>query len=155
MTQVFDRSTAAAPASPPDERAARRTLAHQIERLERDLARLRASAWPRTDLGPAAPMPSTRGPRLLGLGELEQVRDALASRVGDMRRELSERERAEDAKRRLIGDMLRDPAAHRWVRVSHADIGQPGCRHWHVVPRWGLLGILSNWWRVKISSGCP
>ncbi len=28
-------------------------------------------------------------------------------------------------------------------------------RHWHVRPRYGLLGMLMGWWRVKISSGCP
>ena len=48
-----------------------------------------------------------------------------------------------------------DPAAHKWVRVGNEDIGEPGCKHWHVRPRWGLLGMLMNWWRVRISSGCP
>jgi hypothetical protein len=24
-----------------------------------------------------------------------------------------------------------------------------------VRPRWGVLGMLMNWWRVVISSGCP
>ena len=52
-------------------------------------------------------------------------------------------------------EMLADPAAHPWVRVSHADIGEPGCRDWHVRPRFGLLGMLAGWWRVVVSSGCP
>jgi hypothetical protein len=51
--------------------------------------------------------------------------------------------------------MLLDPGAHRWVRVSNADIGEPGCKTWHVVPRLGLVGMLAGWWHVKISSGCP
>ena len=51
--------------------------------------------------------------------------------------------------------MLLDPEEHKWVRVSNEDIGEPGCKHWHVRPRWGFLGMLLNWWRVKISSGCP
>ena len=44
---------------------------------------------------------------------------------------------------------------YRWVRVVNEDIGEPGCKHWHVRPRWGVLGMLMNWWRVVISSGCP
>ena len=51
--------------------------------------------------------------------------------------------------------MLLEPERHKWVRVSNEDIGEPGCKHWHVRPRWGVLGMLMNWWRVKISSGCP
>ena len=51
--------------------------------------------------------------------------------------------------------MLLEPERHKWRRVSAEDIGEPGCRHWHVVPRYGLLGRLAGWWRVKISSGCP
>ena len=51
--------------------------------------------------------------------------------------------------------MLLDPEGHRWVHVSNEDIGEPGCTHWHVRPRYGLLGMLMRWWRVVISSGCP
>ena len=51
--------------------------------------------------------------------------------------------------------MLLEPEAFPYVRVSHEDIGEPGCRHWHVLPRGGLLGRLLKWWRVRISSGCP
>jgi hypothetical protein len=76
-------------------------------------------------------------------------------RIADRRAELAERHEIEQASRRLVEDMLRHPERHPWVRVSHADIGEPGCRHWHVVPRYGLLGRLAGWWRVKVSSGCP
>ena len=38
--------------------------------------------------------------------------------------------------------MLLDPESHKWVRVGNEDIGEPGCKHWHVVPRWGILGML-------------
>ena len=55
----------------------------------------------------------------------------------------------------LIERMLLDPGAYRWVRVSNADIGEPGCKNWHVVPRLGIVGMLAGWWHVKISSGCP
>ena len=51
--------------------------------------------------------------------------------------------------------MLRDPARHRFVRISAADVGEPGCGVWHVRPRLGLIGMLMGWWQVKLSSGCP
>ncbi len=157
MIEVRDRTSAAAslqPATAPDERPARRALQIQIERLERELAKLFAASWPRQGLDFGVDGPSHR-PRLLDLGELERVRDALAARVEDARRDLAERHAAEDANRELIADMLAHPERHRWVRVSNADIGEPGCHHWHVTPRWGLIGMFANWWRVKISSGCP
>jgi hypothetical protein len=157
VIEVLERpTTTTAPQTRVDERAARRTLQAQIERLERELAELLAAAWPRQGLDwtplPGAP---SRGPRLLGLGELEEIRDELAGRIADRRAELAERHEVEHANRRLVEDMLRHPERHPWTRVSHADIGEPGCRHWHVVPRYGLLGRLAGWWRVKISSGCP
>ena len=62
--------------------------------------------------------------------------------------------RQEEA-RLLIERMLLDPGRYRWVRVANADIGEPGCKHWHVRPRLGLIGMLAGWWHVKISSGCP
>jgi hypothetical protein len=52
-------------------------------------------------------------------------------------------------------EMLLEPEKHKWVRVTHEDIGEPGCRDWHVRPRWGFLGMFLNWWRVVVSSGCP
>jgi hypothetical protein len=137
-----------------DERPARRTLQTQIGRLERELARLRAEAWPRTGLQLGGELPGGR-PRIPDLGELERIRDALAQSVAVAERELRERHAAEDANRRLIEDMLRHPRRYRWARVGNTDIGEPGCRHWHVVPQWGPIGIFANWWRVKISSGCP
>ena len=62
-----------------DERAARATLRAQIARLEREHATIVAATYPRLDPGP--PLPSLAGPRLLSLGQLERVRDALAGRV--------------------------------------------------------------------------
>jgi hypothetical protein len=100
-------------------------------------------------------VPSRGGPRILTLGELEQVRDALATRLEENRRELSERSLVEEENRRLIEEMLLEPEKYRWVRVGNCDIGESGCKHWHVRPRYGLLGMLMNWWRVCISSGCP
>ena len=136
-----------------DERAARRSLLDQIAKLESELANLFCSAYPRT--GFDWRVSSRGGPRILSLGELERVRDELADRLERNRRELSERTLVEEHNRRLVEEMLLEPEKHRWVRVGNCDIGEPGCHHWHVRPRWGLLGMLMGWWRVRISSGCP
>ena len=141
------------PRTTPDERPARRTLLEQIAHLEEELAQLFCSTWPRKgfewDVG------SRGGPRLLGLVELEELRDDLASRVQRARRMLSDRTYVEEQNRCLIEEMLLEPERHRWIRVGNEDIGEPGCKHWHVRPRFGILGMLLNWWRVRISSGCP
>jgi hypothetical protein len=146
-----------APTAPADERSARRTLREQVARLETELSELFCSSWPR---GPGQlPLDWTvggrGGPRLLSLAELEEVRDELAARVSEARRALSDRTWLEEQNRRLIEEMLLEPEKHKWVRVTHEDIGDPGCKSWHVRPRFGLLGMLMNWWRVRISSGCP
>jgi hypothetical protein len=152
---LAQRSTPAAPRTSPDERAARRTLLDQVRRLEEESAGLFCSAWPRKglDLIPAAPR--CGGPRLMTLGELEELRDTLVEHVRRGRAVLAERGLAEERSRRLIEKMLLDPESHRWVHVSNEDIGEPGCTHWHVRPRFGLLGMLMRWWRVVVSSGCP
>lgn len=158
MIEAVDPTRATAPTvAPVDERAARRTLLDQIGRLEAQLAELASQAWPCGPLAATAPTGrrTRRGPRLLGIGELERVRDELAARVQDGRRQLADRRASEQASRELIADMRRDPASHRWTRVCHHDIGEPGCRDYRVVPRWGIVGALANWWRVKVSSGCP
>jgi hypothetical protein len=137
----------------PDERAARRSLLDQVARLEEDLSQLFCSIWPRKGLTVA--VAGRGGPRLLSLGELEDLRDELAARVQHARRALSDRTYSEEQYRRLIEEMMLDPASHKWRRVSNEDIGEPGCRHWHVRPRWSFIGMLMGWWRVVISSGCP
>jgi hypothetical protein len=129
-------------------------LREQIGLLEEELAGLWCSVFPRKGLA-AAPARVNGSPRLLGASELERVRDDLARRVAALRQDLAERTAAEERSRRLMEEMLLDPAAYPYVRVSHEDIGEPGCRHWHVLPRGGLLGRLMKWWRVRISSGCP
>ena len=145
---------AAAPVLPDvDERAARRTLRAQIARLERDLGAAVVAAYPRLPAGTAGV--SHGGPRLLGLEELERVRDDLAGRLADVRAQAAAQAERQAEARLLIERMLLDPGAYRWVRVANADIGEPGCKHWHVRPRLGLIGMLAGWWHVKISSGCP
>jgi hypothetical protein len=141
------------PRTVPDERPARRSLLDQVAKLESELASLFCSTWPRKgfEFGVA----SRGGPRVLSLVELEELRDDLAQRVSDSRRALSDRTYVEELNRRQIEEMLLEPEKHKWVRVANEDIGEPGCHHWHVRPRFGLLGMLMNWWRVRISSGCP
>ncbi len=142
-----------APRTRPDERPARRTLLDQIERLDGELSSLFVSTWPRKNFDFS--VPAQGGPRMLLLSELEVLRDDLAERVDHARRSLSDRTYVEERHRARIEEMLLEPENHKWVRIGNDDIGEPGCKHWHVRPRWGLLGYLMNWWRVRISSGCP
>ncbi|HEX7244000.1 MAG TPA: hypothetical protein VF245_00355 [Solirubrobacterales bacterium] len=137
-----------------DERLARSELRRQIGRLERELSGLVAEAFPLRSVD-AGVVASAGPPRVAGLEELERVRDALAERIGEARRALAEQAELWKRNRELLERMLADPAAHKWVRVSRADIGEHGCGHWHSRPRLGPLGMLMGWWRVKVSSGCP
>jgi hypothetical protein len=141
------------PRTLPDERAARRTLLDQVAQLEGELSQLFCSTWPRRDFDWA--VAGRGGPRLLSLAELEELRDDLVARVQHSRRALSDRTYVEEQNRRLIEEMLLEPGRHKWRRVASEDIGEPGCRTWHVRPRWSFLGMLMGWWRVVISSGCP
>ena len=136
-----------------DEAAARRSLREQISRLEREMGAAVCAAYPKVP----APTVSVRraGPRMLSLGDLETLRDELAERLRELRGDLAAQAERQQAARLLIEKMLLAPAEHKWVRVSNADLGQPGCKHWHVRPRLGLIGMLAGWWHVKISSGCP
>ncbi|HZV73248.1 MAG TPA: hypothetical protein VFF79_06000 [Conexibacter sp.] len=154
MVVIADRHTGSLFGSDAAEEApARRTLRAQIARLEHALAALAADASPRDDI--AWSIGGEGGPRLLGLGELERMRDDLAERLHEVRETLAARAEREARKRELLEQMLLDPGRHRFVRVSAADVGQPGCGVWHVRPRLGLIGMLMGWWQVKLSSGCP
>ena len=135
------------------ERAVRDELRRQIAELERRLGALFASAFPRQ--GIEWRVGAVGGPRVLGTGELERVRDALVVRLREAQDELARRAELEEANRGLIESMIAEPERHRWVKVSNEQIGEGGCRHWHSRPRFGILGVLFNWWRVKLSSGCP
>jgi hypothetical protein len=135
-----------------DEAAARKALRDQISRLEYELVTAATSAYPHL---PLPSVPGRAGPRLLPLGELEAVRDDLAMRLTDLRAQREELADAQASKRLLVERMLLDPGEYRWVRVTHEQIGEPGCKNWHVKPRLGIIGMLAGWWHVKISSGCP
>jgi hypothetical protein len=136
-----------------DERAARAALRDQIERLEKQLAGHVTSAFPHSPTVP--PLGGSHGARLQTFAELEERRDALEACVAQIRRDLDVAGAQQELNRGRLEAMMLDPAGHRWERVSHEDIGEPGCRHYHARPRLGLIGLLMNWWRVIISSGCP
>jgi hypothetical protein len=135
------------------ERAARRSMRTQIARLERDLSGAFVTAF---ELGASMPPSSYSGdPRVLDLGELEQVRDELAQRLRVARQEIAELAEFHAANRVMLERMLLEPGKYKFVRVARRDVGEPGCGVWQVRPRLGLIGMLMGWWQVKLSSGCP
>ena len=154
MPDLLDRNSISALQVGGDERLARAELRRQIGRLESQLAGLLTEAFQRVQIDTAVAAASQE-PRVLGLGELEEVRDSLAATVGEARGLLEEQAEVEADYRRLLEQMLAAPQDFKWVRISRADVGAPGCGHWHSRPRLGPLGMLMGWWRVKVSSGCP
>ncbi len=137
-----------------DERAARRTLRAQIARLERELADAFVTAF---SMGGLSHPEAARAaePRLLGLGELEVIRDELTERLRAARATITQRADEQAEKRLLLERMLLEPGRYRFARVACDDLGEPGCGVWQVRPRLGLIGMLMGWWQVKLSSGCP
>lgn len=137
-----------------DERLARSELRRQVGRLEAELGSLVAESFSRLTIDAAVPAVSSQ-PRVLGLGELEEVRDSLATRIGEARTRLREQDELETRNRQLLERMIESPADFKWLQISRDDIGAPGCGHWHSRPRLGFIGMLMGWWRVRVSSGCP
>lgn len=135
------------------EAAVRRALRAQIGRLEHRLSSAVVDSMP--DGGIETVVPALSGPRVLDLGELERLRDALVARVAEARAMLAERERRREEARLLLERMLLEPGCHRGRSVSSRELGDGGCGTWHVRPRAGLVGMLMGWWQVKLSSGCP
>jgi hypothetical protein len=142
-----------APATVEAERAARDALRGQIARLEREIANLIVANCPRLDPGP--PLAAHGGPRVLGLGELERVRDELAARLSTLGSAADAQLLRQAQAARELEEMLRDPAAHKFKLLTGADLGHSQCCTYHVRPRLGLIGMLAGWWHVKVSSGCP
>jgi hypothetical protein len=137
-----------------DDGAARRDLREQIARLERQLADAFVTAFPMGGLQPPPAQPCAE-PRILGLGELEIVRDELTRRLHEARTTIARRADEQQEKRLLLERMLLEPGRYRFARISCEDLGEPGCGAWQVRPRLGLVGMLMGWWQVKLSSGCP
>jgi len=138
---------------PATERRLRDDLRRQIALLERRLGELFAAAFPRHGIEFA--VAGVGGPRVLGIAELEGVRDALALRLRDAETEVARRGRIEERNRQRLEAMLAAPEEYRWLRISAREIGEPSCRTWTSEPRLGVVGMLMGWWRVKVSSGCP
>jgi hypothetical protein len=141
------------------ERLARRELRRQIAALEGKLSAAIVTAFPHGAVGAGAPIlparPGQPSPRVLGLGELEEVRDALAARLADATREIAALAERQARARVRLEWMLLEPGRHRFERVANAELGEGGCGVWQVRPRLGLIGMLMGWWQVKLSSGCP
>jgi hypothetical protein len=136
-----------------DERTARAQLRGQIAALEAQLSDAVVSAFPHGGVHSVVAAPG--GPRLLTLGELERIRDALADRLAQARAVLEERGERQAASRVLLERMLLEPGRYKFARVPNRDLGESDCGVWQVRPRLGLIGMLMGWWQVKLSSGCP
>jgi hypothetical protein len=137
-----------------DELAARRSLRAQVAKLERELADAFVTAFPLGGLESGV-YHGGREARMLGLGELERVRDELAERLQSARVTIAERAELQEANRLCLERMLLEPSKHRFARIACRDLGEPGCGAWEVRPKLGLIGMLMGWWQVKLSSGCP
>jgi len=136
------------------ERAARRSLRAQVDRLERELCEIVADSFPHVSPhGGAEQAPA--GPRLLSLGELERSRDRLAGRVQELRGLTAERLERERRACERLERMKLEPGRYKFARLPVRELGQGGCGVWEVRPRLGLIGMLAGWWQVKLSSGCP
>ena len=122
---------------PADERAARRTLRDQIARLELELVEVDLVAHPR--LPASRGVAGRAGPRLLSLGELEAVRDDLADRARDLRATRLQLADQQARARLLVDGCCWIRAATSGYAWTNDDIGEPGCKSWHVRPRLGLI----------------
>lgn len=140
-----------------DEAAARRSLRAQIARLERDLNDCFVTAYEQRKPEALAATIGRRSsaPRLLDLGELEELRDALADRIYGARAKIGERAEEQARNRLLLERMRAEPSRHKYRAVTLADLGQSGCGTYRVKPRRGIIGMMMGWWHVKLSSGCP
>jgi hypothetical protein len=154
MVVVDLRTTDLAPA----EFEARAQLRAQITALESQLSDAQIASFPDADAAAVtarAARAASAGPRVLGLGDLEAVRDALVERLAGVRAQAAERGERQEASRALLERMLLEPGRHKFVRVANRELGEGGCGVWQVRPRLGLIGMLMGWWQVKLSSGCP
>ena len=131
----------------------RREFLRNIESLERELQQIIIALTPANRH--TRTVPSAARPHLLSLTELEIVRDGLAAELDSVRETLAVQIHTRRDKRMLLKRMTEEPVKFRWARVTTVDLGEPGCRSWEVVPKLGPVGMLANWWRIRISSGCP
>jgi DNA-binding transcriptional regulator YhcF (GntR family) len=140
------------PGTDVDERLGRRELRRQIARLEAQLASYPAEA--RRPGEPTHPLLRPKG-HVADMTELEAIRDELMGRLKLARDAAQLRGERQHRAHARLEEMVSDPGAHKWEKLSKQDLGEPGCASVEVTPRWGPVGALMNWWRVKVSSGCP
>jgi hypothetical protein len=150
FSQPLDEEVAGAPRTLEQERSARAALRGQIARLEAKLAPY-PEAGGSSEVS-AHPVPQ---PRLASIDELEAIRDDLVTRLKRAQADARRRDERQGAARQWREDALADPSAHRWEYATREDLGEPGCGRVEVRPTWGPVGALMDWWRVKMSSGCP
>ena len=72
-----------------------------------------------------------------------------------MRARAARQRAAQAAARARLEAMYADPAAYKGAEISNEELGVPGCTVYAVRPRLGPVGLLTGWWRVTVSSGCP
>ena len=70
-------------------------------------------------------MPRAPGPRLLTLGELEVIRDALAARLTAAKLTRRRARQEQEQARVMLERMLLAPGDHRRVRIAQRDLGEP------------------------------
>lgn len=134
------------------EAIARKNLKQQIKRQEALLAQAVCSAFPeKLQLEHSR----SRGARLRSLGELEEIRDHLIEQNRSAQNQLNQLKTSQQAAKLQLQQMLQNPGAHRGIRISQKEMGEPGCGVYRVAPRLGIVGRMMGWWQVKMSSGCP
>jgi hypothetical protein len=136
------------------DRTARHQFHHQIARLERELAETLARLDV-THRPSGRPREGTSAPRMLTGAELEATRDALVARLAEARNLVAGQRSDRTEARALLKRMSDAPAEFRWTTITTKDLGVEGCKSWQSVPVLGPVGMLGNWWRIRMSSGCP
>jgi DNA-binding transcriptional regulator YhcF (GntR family) len=150
FSETLDEQLTRKPRTAEEERSARAALRGQIARLEAKLAPYVEAMG--SGKGSSSP---TAQPRLASIDELEATRDELMARLKQAQAEAQRKEERQGAARRWREEALADPAAHRWEYATREDLGEPGCGRVEVRAALGPIGALMDWWRVKMSSGCP
>ena len=117
--------------------ATRRELRRQIARLEAELVRIRARASPRRPRPPAAPRRSRASPTSASSSAPATRCSNRSPRSATSRRA---RASARSARAARVEEMAREPEEHKWQWVSSEETGDPGCKTWHVTPRYGPVG---------------
>lgn len=134
-------------------RSTRHEFYRQIALLEREVS----AATAELELG-RRPRPNgsrSAKPHVLTDAELESVRDSLVAQLNDVERLRVQQEADHAEARALLKRMSEVPAAFPWTKVTTKELGDGGCRTWQSVPVLGPVGLLGNWWRIRMSSGCP